>query len=114
MNAASHSKLTGEPPGLKADHMAKELESALTQARESGLDYGEFLYQLNEHEIRIRSDNMLKRRVKEAKIPLLKTMEGFDFASPPELYNRLIRELCTGEYVKEYKEYKNVIFQRHR
>jgi DNA replication protein DnaC len=107
MNVAVTVRLQENLQALKLTHMAKELESALRQARESGLDYGEFLYQLTEHEIRIRSDNRLKRRLKEAKFPLLKTMEGFDFASAPELDNRLIRELCTGEYVKEHK---NVIF----
>ncbi len=107
MNAAVTVSLKENLQTLKLTHMVKELESALRQARESGLDYGEFLHQLTEHEIQIRSDNRLKRRLKEAKFPLLKTMEGFDFTSAPELNYRLIRELCTGDYVKEHK---NIIF----
>lgn len=107
MNAAVTASLTENLQSLRLTHMVKELESALRQARESGLDYTEFLLRLTEHEIRIRSENRLKRRLQEARFPLLKTMEGFDFASAPELDKRLIRQLCTGDYVKERK---NVIF----
>jgi len=107
MNAAVMASLNENLQSLRLTHMAKELESALRQARESGLDYAEFLLRLTEHEIRIRSENRLKRRLQEARFPLLKTMEGFDFASAPELDKRLIRQLCTGDYVKERK---NVIF----
>ena len=93
--------------GLRLTHMVKELKGALRQTMESGLDYAEFLLNLTEHELRIRSDNRLKRRIREAKFPLIKTLEGFDYESAPELDKRLIRQLCTGQYVKEHK---NVIF----
>lgn len=107
MNAATSITLMDNLKGLRLTHMAKELKSALRQARESGLDYAEFLLNLTEHELRIRSDNRLKRRIREAKFPLIKTMEGFDYESAPELDKRLIRQLCTGQYVKEHR---NVIF----
>jgi DNA replication protein DnaC len=107
MNAAVMASLNENLRSLRLTHMAKDLESALRQARESGLDYAEFLLRLTEHELRIRSENRLKRRLQEARFPLLKTLEGFDFASAPELDKRLIRQLCTGDYVKERK---NVIF----
>jgi DNA replication protein DnaC len=71
------------------------------------MDYAELLLQMTDHELRIRADNRLKRRLKEAKFPLLKTMEGFNFKVAADLDRRLIRELCSGEYVKEHK---NVIF----
>jgi DNA replication protein DnaC len=107
MNAATSVTLIDNLKGLRLTHMVKELKGALRQARESGLDYAEFLLNLTEHELRIRSDNRLKRRIREAKFPLIKTMEGFDYESAPELDKRLIRQLCTGQYVKEHK---NVIF----
>lgn len=103
MNAALTVSLRENLQSLKLTHMAKELETSLRQARESGLDYAEFLLQLTEHELRIRSENRLKRRLKEAKFPLLKTLEGFDFASAPDLDKRLIRQLVTCDYVKEHK-----------
>jgi DNA replication protein DnaC len=103
MNAAVTVSLRENLQSLKLTHMAKELETYLRQARDSGLDYAELLLQLTEHELRIRSENRLKRRLKEAKFPLLKTMEGFDFDSAPDLDKRLIRQLVTCDYVKEHK-----------
>ena len=107
MNPATNVTLKENLQSLNLSQMAKELEPFLRQARESGMDYAELLLQLTDHELRIRADNRLKRRLKEAKFPLLKTMEGFDFEAAADLDRRLIRELCSGEYVKEHK---NVIF----
>jgi DNA replication protein DnaC len=107
MNIATQVSLQDNLQKLKLTHMAKELEPALRQARDSGQDYAQFLLQLTEHELQIRFDNRLKRHLREARFPLLKTMEDFNFAMAPDLDKRLIRELCTCEYVKERK---NVIF----
>lgn len=107
MNAAVEVSLKDNLQNLKLTHMAKEIDSYLRQARESALDYAELLLQLTEHELRIRTENRFKRQLREAKFPLLKTIEGFNFNSAPDLDKRLIRQLCTGEYIKERK---NVIF----
>ena len=107
MNTATLVNLQDNLQKLKLTHMAKEMDSALRQARDSGQDYAQFLLQLTEHELRIRFDNRLKRHIREARFPLLKTMEDFNFAATPELDKRLIRELSTCEYIKERK---NVIF----
>jgi DNA replication protein DnaC len=107
MNPATNIVLRANLQKLKLTHMAKELDSSLRRAKESGLDYSEFLLELTEYEIQIRSDNSLKRRLREAKFPLIKTIEGFDFCAVPELNKQLIGQLCTGEYIKEHK---NIIF----
>lgn len=41
--------------------------------------------------------------MREAKFPLLKTMEVFDFATVPDLDIRVIRELAGCEYIKEHR-----------
>lgn len=107
MNIAVDVNLKENLKNLKLTHMSGELDSALRQARDAGQDYADFLLQLTEHELRIRSENRLKRRLKEARFPLLKTMEDFDFSASPDLDSRLIRHICTNEYVKERK---NVLF----
>jgi len=107
MSTAVDISLKENLKSLKLTHMSGEIDSALRQAREACQDYADFLLQLTEHELRIRSENRLKRRLKEARFPLLKTMEDFDFSAAPELDRRLIRHICTNEYVKERK---NVIF----
>jgi len=86
---------------------ARDLESKMRQAKESGPSYDEFLLDLTTAELQARAENRLNRRVREAKFPLLKTLEGFDFAAVPDLDIRVIRELAGCEYIKEHR---NVIF----
>jgi len=76
------------------------------QARESGSEYEDFLLSLLESEMEARADNRLKRRIKDARFPLIKTMEGFDFDATT-LDRRLIRELAEGGYIRERR---NIIF----
>jgi DNA replication protein DnaC len=71
------------------------------------MDYDEFLLGLTEIELQVRSDNRFKRRMREAKFPLLKTFETFDFDATLDLDRRFIHELATGEYIQEYR---NIIF----
>jgi DNA replication protein DnaC len=92
---------------LSLSTMARDLEPKIRQARESGPSYDEFLLDLTTTELQVRAENRLTRRVREAKFPLLKTLEGFDFAAAPDLDIRLIRDLAEGEYIKEHR---NVIF----
>lgn len=92
---------------LMLSTMARGLEGHLRQAKEHGPGYDEFLLDLTVAEIMARTENRLSRRVREAKFPLIKTMEGFDFAVTPELDIRLIRELSGCDYIKERR---NIIF----
>lgn len=92
---------------LSLSTMVRDLESRMRQAKESGPGYDEFLLDLTTTELEVRAENRLNRRVREAKFPLLKTLEGFDFATVPDLDIRVIRELAGCEYIKEHR---NVIF----
>jgi DNA replication protein DnaC len=47
------------------------------------------------------------RRTREAKFPLVKTLETFDPAAAPELDIRLLRDLAEGGFIQERR---NVIF----
>ena len=92
---------------LKLSTMVRNLDSHLRQARENSMDYDEFLLGLTEIELQVRAENRFKRRMREAKFPLLKTFETFDFDATPDLDRRFIHELATGEYIREYR---NIIF----
>ena len=85
---------------LKLTNMKQHLEQHLRQAREGGIDYTQFLLELTEIELHVRSNNREQRRIKEAKFPLLKPLESFDFEITPQLDKRLVRELATGDYLK--------------
>ncbi len=88
---------------LNLTNMARHLEQQLRQARDGGIDYGQFLLELTELELRIRSENSEKRRLKEARFPLLKPLETFDFEAVPELDKRLVRDLAAGDYLKGHR-----------
>lgn len=92
---------------LKLSTMVAHLEEHLRQARESGQDYCDFLLDLTDIEVATRQENGRKRRITEARFPLLKPIETFKFEYAPELDTRLIRGLLSGDYLKENR---NVIF----
>lgn len=92
---------------LTLSTMARELEPSLRQAKERGVDHDEFLLDMTVSELQARAENRLNRRVREAKFPLVKTLEGFDLNAVSGLDIRLIRELAGCDFVKERR---NVIF----
>ena len=92
---------------LNLSCMAHNLDGSLRQAKESGIGYDEFLLELTVAELQARAQNSLNRRIREAKFPLLKSMESFDLSAVPELDIRLFRELAEGGYIREHR---NVIF----
>jgi DNA replication protein DnaC len=92
---------------LNLSCMAYNLDGSLRQAKESGIGYDEFLIELTAAELQSRAQNSLNRRIREAKFPLLKSIESFDLSAVPELDIRLFRDLAGGDYIREHK---NVIF----
>ncbi len=92
---------------LKLSTMASNVEGLVREARETGIGYDEFIFNLTLAELQGRSESRLNRRIREAKFPLIKPLETFDLATVPELDLRLFRELTAESYIKEHR---NVIF----
>ena len=107
MNAAIKMRLLDNMKVLKLSTMRGHLEEQLRQARESSQDYEEFLLNLTELEVLTRMENGRKRRLREAKFPLLKPLETFNFEAAPDLDTRMIKELISGQYITKAR---NVIF----
>lgn len=107
MTVGSLMELQANLKALNFTHMVRNLEGALRQARESGIGCDEFLLELTAAELQARADSRLARRTREAKFPLVKTLETFDPAAAPELDIRLLRDLAGGGYIRERR---NVIF----
>lgn len=107
MKASTEMVLTDNLKVLNLSHMLRHLEPQLRQAREQGTDYGEFLLGLTEIELQLRGEGRLKRRLRESKFPLLKTLEMFDYHAAPGLDRRLLHQLASGEYIGQHR---NVIF----
>jgi DNA replication protein DnaC len=87
---------------LKLSTMFSRLEEHIRQASQSQQSYEEFLLGLTESELQVRAENRLKRRLKEARFPLMKPLDTFQFEKANGLDVRQIRELCTGEYIRQH------------
>jgi DNA replication protein DnaC len=107
MNAGMKALLIENLKSLKLSTMIRNLESHLRQAKQDMAGYDEFLLNLTEVEFQVRKENGRKRRLGEAKFPLQKPLETFDFEAATGLDARLIKELSSCEYAKKSR---NVIF----
>ena len=107
MNAGMQALLLQNLKVLKLSTMPGNLEGYLRQAKQEKLGYDEFLLNLTESEVQARMENGYKRRLREAKFPLLKPLETFNFDAAPDLDARLIKELSSGEFIKKAQ---NIIF----
>ncbi len=74
MNAGMKALLIENLKSLKLSTTIRNLQSHLRQARQEKLDYDEFLLNLTETEVQVRQENGCKRRLREAKFPLLKPL----------------------------------------
>jgi len=101
MKAAVQAQLTANLKVLKLSAFLSHLEVQLRQARENKEDYADFLLGLSELELATRRENGCKRRIREARFPLLKPIETFQFEAAPELDVRQVRELLEGSYMRK-------------
>lgn len=92
---------------LNLSEIARNLEPSLRQAKESGIHYDGFLLDLCRLELQARCESRMKRRLREAKFPIIKPLETFDLSAASGLDLRLFKSLVTGDYIKEHR---NVIF----
>ena len=89
-----------EPPHLLADlktlcltTMGSQWERFAKEARRKRQPHAEFLADLASLEVAKRRERRIQRRVQEARFPILKTLDGFDFSSQPTLDRDEILEL---------------------
>jgi len=69
------------------------------EAAQSNQSYTRFLLALAEQEVLEREARRRQRRLKEAKIPVVKDLTSFDFTQIPQLNQQKIRQLVTGDYI---------------
>jgi len=69
------------------------------EAAQSGQPYEEYLLALLEQEANQRDVNRRKRRIQEARFPVLRRLDEFDFGLLPSLNRQKVLELARGEYI---------------
>src|SRR5260370_20778800 len=71
------------------------LESCLERAAKGEPSYADFLAELLGAETEARTLRSLQTRMRLANLPRTKTLSQFDFAFPPALHERQIRDMHT-------------------
>lgn len=86
---------------LQLTSMAASIVTACERAQRQQQSHTDFLTELLSQEYEARLEKRAQRRIKEAKFPLLKTLEAFDFARNPGLPEAKIRSLAQGGYINK-------------
>ncbi|MEZ4865676.1 MAG: IS21-like element helper ATPase IstB [Caldilineaceae bacterium] len=70
-------------------------------AAQNQYSYARYLLALAEQEVAQREANSRQRRLKEAKLPIVKQLSDFDFAAIPALNQQQIFQLAQGDYIRQ-------------
>jgi DNA replication protein DnaC len=82
-------------------------EQVITKAAGEQASVPEILARLVEEEYRARFERQVQRRIKDAKIPVQKTLDGFDWAHPKKIKREQVLALFDLDFVPKRR---NVIF----
>lgn len=85
---------------LKMDHLQASLDTLCEHASKQDLNYREFLEQALAQEWGGRHQKGLDTRLKQARLPWIKTLEQFDFSFQPSIDRKLVRELSGLGFVE--------------
>ena len=84
---------------LKLPTMLRQYEECARQALETKEGHESFLLNLTTQELEQRQANQLKRRLHEAKFPLMKTLETTDLNKWPDFDSLQFREYVEANYI---------------
>jgi DNA replication protein DnaC len=84
---------------LKLPTFLSDYASVAAICAQERCDYPAFLLRLAERELIERERRAAERRIRDARFPVIKTIESFDFGAQPSINQPLVRELLVGEYI---------------
>lgn len=88
---------------LKLPTMLRDYASVATRCTKENCDYVTYLWRLVEREALDREKRAAERRIKNARFPVIKTLDTFDFTAQPSLKEKLILELMVGQYMERHE-----------
>jgi DNA replication protein DnaC len=84
---------------LKLPTFLREYDKVAQQCAAEGIDHPRYLLRLAELELIDRERRMIERRVRQAKVPAVKSLDSFDFKAIPSLNMMLVLVLARGVYI---------------
>ena len=88
---------------LRLPTVAANYRKLAQEAAQTGQPYEAYLLRLVEQEVNQREINRRKRRVQEARFPVLHTLDEFDFAAIPSLNRTQVLNLARGDYIDRHE-----------
>lgn len=85
---------------LRLPSMSREFERLARDAAATNQNYHEFLLRLTESELATRAAAAVSRRIKDAKFPVLKDFDTYDFSVLPQLSKPKVLELARCEWIE--------------
>ena len=87
---------------LKLPTFLRDYKSVAAVCAQERCDYPTFLLRLAERELIDRERRAAERRIRDARFPVVKTIDTFDFKAQPSINQALVRELiASGEYISK-------------
>ncbi len=88
---------------LRLPAMAAHYRKLAQEAAQAGRTYEAYLLALAEQEVSQREVNRRRRRIREARFPVLRTLDEFDFAALPSLSRTQVLDLARGDYIARHE-----------
>jgi len=86
---------------LKLPFMLAHVEELTRQAATSQWSHADFLARLVEGEAALRQDRARVRRVRQARFPVLKTLDAFDFTWPDKINRPQVQNLFRLKFIQD-------------
>jgi len=86
---------------LRLPSVAQHYRKLASQSAQGNLTHEQFLLALLEQEVQSQEENTRKARIKQARFPMPKTLEQFNFSVLPSLNKPLVLKLAQGEYLSK-------------
>jgi len=84
---------------LRLPTILREYDKVAQQCAAEDIDYPRFLLRITELELLDRERRATERRVRQAKFPVLKSLDSFDFLAIPSLNKSMVLDLARAEFL---------------
>jgi DNA replication protein DnaC len=84
---------------LRLPTFLREYDKVARQCAAEDIDYPRYLLRMSELELLDRERRATERRVRQAKFPVVKSLDSFDFLAIPSLNKAMVLELVRSEFL---------------
>ena len=93
MTSSDQTRLDAQLHRLHLHHIQSHYQAVATKAAEQHCSYVDYLAQLIEGETTLRENRSIERRIKNARFPVLKTLDEFQWSWPKKINRPQIQNL---------------------